>query len=94
MARERRAPDAKTVAGLRDLANPAEPDPLGKVEKDRIPELVEGLPAGSRAVLILHYVDDLPVSEVAEVLGLPQGTAKSRLSYGLGVLRRQLEAEN
>ncbi len=38
------------------------------------------LPIGSRAVVLLHHVHDLPVDEVAALLRLPVGTVKSRLS--------------
>lgn len=41
----------------------------------------------SRAVLLLHYEDDLTIDEVAAVLGIPPGTVKSRLAYGLQRLR-------
>ena len=46
------------------------------------------LPAISRAVLSLHYLEALPLADVARVLGVPVGTAKSRLSAGLARLRR------
>jgi RNA polymerase sigma-70 factor (ECF subfamily) len=45
----------------------------------------------SRAVLALHYLLDLPLRQVAEVLGIREGTAKSRLHAGLMVLRRERE---
>ena len=45
----------------------------------------------SRAVLLLHYQDGLPLEEVAAVLEVPLGTIKSRLSYGLTQVRRKLE---
>ena len=48
----------------------------------------------SRAVLILHYLDDLPLDEVAAILEIPLGTVKSRLAYGLATLRRHLEEES
>jgi RNA polymerase sigma-70 factor (ECF subfamily) len=48
------------------------------------------LPAISRAVLSLHYLEALPLADVARVLGIPVGTAKSRLAAGLGRLRRLL----
>jgi RNA polymerase sigma-70 factor (ECF subfamily) len=38
------------------------------------------LPIGSRAVVLLHHVHDLPVDEIAALLRLPVGTVKSRLS--------------
>lgn len=45
---------------------------------------------GSRAVLVLHFQEDLPLAEVAAILEIPLGTAKSRLAYGLAALRKQL----
>jgi RNA polymerase sigma-70 factor, ECF subfamily len=44
----------------------------------------------SRAVLLLHFKEDMTLAEVAAVLDLPLGTVKSRLAYGLSALRRQL----
>jgi RNA polymerase sigma-70 factor (ECF subfamily) len=60
------------------------------------PELVEQMltqvsPA-SRAVLALHYLHEMPLAEIAEVMGLAVGTVKSRLAYGLEFLRKQLGA--
>ncbi len=45
---------------------------------------------GSRAVLLLHYVQGLSLEEVAGVLALSPGTVKSRLAYGLAALRKRL----
>ena len=46
----------------------------------------------SRLVVRMHYFDDLTITEIAEALELPVGTAKSRLAYGLKALRRTLAA--
>ena len=59
----------------------------------RLPQLVARLSPSSRAVLLLHYLHELPLEEVAAVLGVSAGTAKSRLSYGLAGLRRLLAEE-
>jgi RNA polymerase sigma-70 factor (sigma-E family) len=48
------------------------------------------LPARQRVVLVLRFWDDLPVDEVAEILGLPTGTVKSQTARGLERLRAQL----
>ncbi|GAA2689803.1 MULTISPECIES: RNA polymerase sigma factor [Nonomuraea] len=50
-------------------------------------ELLRLLPEDQRAAVVLRHVVDLPVSEVATVLGLPQGTVKSHVSRGLKRLR-------
>jgi RNA polymerase sigma-70 factor, ECF subfamily len=44
----------------------------------------------SRAVLLLHFQEELPLSEVAAILDIPLGTAKSRLAYGLAAIRKQI----
>jgi RNA polymerase sigma-70 factor (ECF subfamily) len=50
----------------------------------------ERLTPASRAVLILHFQEELPLAEVAAILELPLGTVKSRLAFGLSSLRREL----
>jgi RNA polymerase sigma-70 factor (ECF subfamily) len=75
--------------------------PTETPEEAATPELIEKLPSliarvspASRAVLILHYLHEIPLSEVASVLGIALGTAKSRLSYGLSSLRRALTEQS
>jgi RNA polymerase sigma-70 factor (ECF subfamily) len=48
------------------------------------------LTAASRAVLVLHFQEELPLAEVAAILEIPLGTVKSRLALGLRALRRHL----
>lgn len=75
-----------------DLAADADPpDPPNEL-LDRLPELLERVSPASRAVLALHYIDDLSLDEIAAVLDLPVGTVKSRLAYGLAALRRLISA--
>lgn len=50
-----------------------------------------------RVVIVLYYLDDLSIKEIAEVLEVPQGTVKSRLYKGRIVLRNEIglsEIEN
>lgn len=51
---------------------------------------LENLSPASRAVLVLHFQEDLPLSEVAAILELPLGTVKSRLAYGLAAIRKHI----
>ena len=79
VSRRRRAEVARR--GLRLLASgrsagvpAASPD---AVDVDRA---LAALPVHHRAVLVLHHAADLPVDQVADVLGVPVGTVKSRLA--------------
>jgi len=58
-------------------------------QRERLLASLERLSPGSRAVVTLHYLEELPLSEVAAVLDLNLGTVKSRLSYGLAQLRKE-----
>jgi RNA polymerase sigma-70 factor (ECF subfamily) len=43
--------------------------------------------------MVLHFYLDLPLTEAADVLGIPVGTAKSRLHRGLETLRFAIGGE-
>ncbi len=57
--------------------------------RERLLASLERLSPASRAVISLHYLDEMPLSEVAAVLDLGIGTVKSRLAYGLVQLRKE-----
>jgi RNA polymerase sigma-70 factor (ECF subfamily) len=49
------------------------------------------LPAGYRAILVLHDVEGYTHREIATLLGIDEGTSKSQLSRGREALRRRLD---
>ena len=64
------------------------------VERDRIERGFQRLPIDQRAVLVLHHQLGLALSEVAEVLDIPVGTAKSRLFRATQAVRSAIEADD
>ena len=46
-----------------------------------------------RAVVVLHYYSGFTAAEIAHMLGIPEGTARSRLHYATEALRAALEAD-
>jgi RNA polymerase sigma-70 factor (ECF subfamily) len=58
-----------------------------------VSDAVAGLGAGKRMVVVLHYWLDLPLDEIAGVLGLPVGTVASRLARAKDELRAVLEED-
>ena len=59
----------------------------------RVHRALEGLPRNERDVLELAYWGGLSQSEVAEFLGIPLGTVKTRTRAGLGRMADLLEGE-
>jgi len=55
----------------------------------RLLDWIDALSPASRAVITLHYLEEMSLDEVAAVLEIPPGTVKSRLAYGLARLRKQ-----
>jgi RNA polymerase sigma-70 factor (ECF subfamily) len=58
-----------------------------------VSDAVAALGAGKRVVVVLHYWLDLPLEEIAGVLGLPVGTVASRLGRAKDELRAVLEGD-
>lgn len=54
---------------------------------DEIAAILSGLSDDHREILLLRFVDDLSQPEIAERLGLPLGTVKSRLHHAIRVVR-------
>jgi RNA polymerase sigma-70 factor (ECF subfamily) len=89
--RDRPWRDALRGEALDALAAAAEPEPPFDPELvAELPRRLDALPPACRIVLRLHYLDGLTYVEIAEALELSVGTVKSRLSYGLGLLRQRL----
>jgi RNA polymerase sigma-70 factor (ECF subfamily) len=73
---------------------PGEPDGSGHfADRDQLERAFRRLPIEQRAVIVLHHYEALPLTEVAEALGIPVGTARSRLHYALRTLRGAIEAD-
>jgi len=62
--------------------------------RDQLERGFRRLPPDQRAVLVLHFFLDLPDAEVADALGVPLGTMKSRLHRATVALRAALEADD
>ena len=63
------------------------------VDRDQLERGFRRLSIDHRAVVVLHHYLDLPIDEVAETLGVPVGTVRSRLLHAMRGLRAALEAD-
>ena len=63
------------------------------LDRDEVERGFRALDPAQRAVMVMHYYLGLPLTEVALVLGIPAGTAKSRLNRGLSAMRAALGAD-
>lgn len=63
------------------------------VERERLGRELGRLPVDQRAVMVLHFYLDLPLTDAATILDIPVGTAKSRLHRGLETLRVALSED-
>ena len=63
------------------------------VDRDQLERGFRRLKPEQRAVVVLHFYLGLTAPEIADTLGIPAGTAKSRLHYATETLRAALEAD-
>ncbi|MES2936927.1 MAG: sigma-70 family RNA polymerase sigma factor [Pseudomonadota bacterium] len=76
------------LAAELDLRHPSSEDQAyWRAAGRQLLQCLEGLPDAQRAAFLLHHEDNASVEDLAERLGLPFETAKSRLRYALQKLR-------
>ena len=63
------------------------------VDRDQLERGFRRLPLEHRTVVVLYHYLDLPLDRVADVLGIPVGTAHSRLHHAMRGLRAALDAD-
>ena len=79
---------------LTSISVPSIVDDVSTVEdRDRLERGFLRLDPELRAVIVLHHYLDLPMPAVAATLGIPLGTAKSRLHRALNEMRAALDAD-
>jgi RNA polymerase sigma-70 factor (ECF subfamily) len=90
-ARTRRRFTAKVMV-LR--SEPAQSDGTGAfADRDELARVFDRLSIDHRTVVVLHHYLGMTVDEAATTIGIPVGTAKSRLHYATEALRAALEAD-
>ena len=88
--------ERRRVANLRVLPvdGPAAPDDLLTLaDRDQLERGFRRLSPEQRAILVLHHYEGYTPSEIAEVLGIPPGTARSRLHHAHRAMRAALDAD-
>jgi RNA polymerase sigma-70 factor (ECF subfamily) len=91
-AKRRRLMPADLLAVVPDSLRTPD-DTLTVNDRDQLERGFRRLPPEQRAVLVFHHYLGLTVSELADHLGIPLGTAKSRLRYATAAMRGALEAD-
>jgi RNA polymerase sigma-70 factor (ECF subfamily) len=73
---------------------PAEPDSSqASADRDQLERGFRRLKPEQRVAIVLHFYLGLSVPEIADTLGVPVGTVKSRLHYATLAMRATLEAD-
>jgi RNA polymerase sigma-70 factor (ECF subfamily) len=86
LARRRRRRVIEVELEQIDLASPSDLS-SGVADRDQLDRALHGLDAAHRAVIVLHYYLGMPMPDVASAMGIPLGTAQSRLHYALVAMR-------
>jgi RNA polymerase sigma-70 factor (ECF subfamily) len=66
---------------------------VGLVERDALDRALQVLEPEWRAIVVMHYYLGMPLPDVAASLGIPLGTAKSRLHRAIGSLRASVTGD-
>ncbi len=74
-----------------DLENSPEDLLIRREDEAEFMNLLDQLPPPQRSVLLLHFIEDFSLEEIARITDTPLGTVKSRLFYAKKSLRKLLE---
>ncbi|MCM1039036.1 MAG: RNA polymerase sigma factor [Roseburia sp.] len=90
--KSREIPDEEAVSRAQDRIEPSTLDEvMQREEAERLGAVVKTLPVKQRVVVILFYYNELSVSEIAGMLGIMEGTVKSRLHTARKYMKKALE---
>jgi len=80
---------------VRPLPETAAPDDRidSVADREQLERGFSRLKPEQRAVVVMHYYSGFSAAEIARVLGIPEGTARSRLHYATAAMRAALEAD-
>jgi len=88
--------DRRWVARVRLIPSETSSAPdsaISVVDRDELERGFRRLSPEQRAVVVLHHHLGYPLTEIAATLGIPVGTARSRLHYAIRQLRAAIEAD-
>jgi len=68
-------------------------DTASIANREQLEQGFSRLKPDQRAVVVLHYYSGFSAAEIAKILGIPEGTARSRLHYSMEAMRAALEAD-
>jgi RNA polymerase sigma-70 factor, ECF subfamily len=77
-------------AGLHLQGSDPAKSALGRMETEQVAAALEDLPEEYRVVSTLYFIEDFSYQEIAEILGIPVGTVRSRLHRGRKMLQKRL----
>ncbi len=89
---------ARRRRGIREIASSeierSAADPLaGPTDADRLERALAALDIDQRSILALHHLESRSVAELAGILGIPEGTVKSRLYTARRALQAALDVD-
>ncbi len=83
-------PDSDTETGISTEPTPEEAL-LCKEEERAVRQSVQRLPDRLKTIVLLYYMEELSVAQIASVVKIPAGTVKSRLHQARKILEKDLE---
>jgi RNA polymerase sigma-70 factor (ECF subfamily) len=87
------AEERRERAHAEERADPGEEPSFAEEDATALHRALDALDIRHREVLVLHFLEEMTVSEIGAVLGCPAGTVKSRLHYAKRALQTALRGE-
>lgn len=83
--------DDEEVELLENTNISVEDEVISKEEKDKLRRLVMALPDKFRTVILMYYMEEMSIDDIASVLRIPAGTVKSRMNKARKILKEKMD---
>lgn len=76
-----------SIEQLPDTGESVEDSVIHKEEEEKLRKLVDKLPEKMRIVIVMFYMEEMSIEDIALALGIPEGTVKSRMNKARKILK-------
>ena len=83
--------DDEEVEQIADIRGSVEDEVISSAERNMLRKAVAELPDKFRVVILMYYMEEMSITDIANALRIPEGTVKSRMNKARKILKEKMD---